>query len=203
MGNFKKFDIGFDLSLINRIHLTFDYYNEETSDALFEVPLSMTTGMSTVYQNIGAIRNRGIEASINASVINNNNLTWNIYANMTWNKNKIIKLSTDEPIEYTYQIIEEGRPYRQFYMKEYAGVDRENGKPLWYLNEEGNETTSDYNAAAKRYVGDADPKVLGGFGTNLSWKGFDFNMNFTYRLGEKFSIPELHSPDLVWPIVLR
>ena len=106
----KKFDIGFDLSLINRIHLTFDYYNEETSDALFEVPLSMTTGMSTVYQNIGAIRNRGIEASINASVINNNNLTWNIYANMTWNKNKIIKLSTDEPIEYTYQIIEEGRP---------------------------------------------------------------------------------------------
>lgn len=44
---------------------------------------------------------------------------------MTWNKNKIIKLSTDEPIEYTYQIIEEGRPYRQFYMKEYAGVDRE------------------------------------------------------------------------------
>ena len=181
----KKFDIGFDLSLINRIHLTFDYYNEETSDALFEVPLSMTTGMSTVYQNIGAIRNRGIEASINASVINNNNLTWNIYANMTWNKNKIIKLSTDEPIEYTYQIIEEGRPYRQFYMKEYAGVDRENGKPLWYLNEEGNETTSDYNAAAKRYVGDADPKVLGGFGTNLSWKGFDFNMNFTYRLGGK------------------
>ena len=170
---------------LNRIHLTFDYYNEETSDALFEVPLSMTTGMSTVYQNIGAIRNRGIEASINASVINNNNLTWNIYANMTWNKNKIIKLSTDEPIEYTYQIIEEGRPYRQFYMKEYAGVDRENGKPLWYLNEEGNETTSDYNAAAKRYVGDADPKVLGGFGTNLSWKGFDFNMNFTYRLGGK------------------
>ena len=57
----------------------------------------MTTGMSTVYQNIGAIRNRGIEASINASVNNNNNLTWNIYANMTWNKNKIIKLSTDEP----------------------------------------------------------------------------------------------------------
>ena len=41
----------------------------------------------------------------------------------------------------------------------------------------------DTNAAAKRYVGDADPKVLGGFGTNLSWKGFDFNMNFTYRLG--------------------
>ena len=45
-------------------------------------------------------------------------------------------------------------------MKEYVGIDHETGKPLWYLNKEGDETTSDYNAAAKRYVGDADPKVL-------------------------------------------
>ena len=48
-----------------------------------ELTCLLYTSMSTVYQDIGAIRNRGIEASINASVINNNNLTWNIYANMT------------------------------------------------------------------------------------------------------------------------
>ena len=42
----KKLDVGFDLSLINRINLGFDFYNEETSDALFEVPLSMTTGLA-------------------------------------------------------------------------------------------------------------------------------------------------------------
>ena len=97
----------------------------------------------------------------------------------------MVKLSTDDPLESTYQIIEEGRPYTQFYMKEYAGVDRETGKPLWYLNETGDETTSDYNAASKRYVGDADPKVLGGFGTSLTWKDLDFNVNFNYRLGGK------------------
>ena len=111
--------------------------------------------------------------------------TWNVFANLTWNKNRVIKLSTEEPLEYTFQIIEQGRPYSQFYMKEYAGVDRETGKPLWYLNEDGDETTSDYNAASKRYVGNADPKVLGGFGTNLTWKDFDFNINFNYRLGGK------------------
>lgn len=181
----KKFDIGFDMSFINRIHLTFDYYNETTSDALFEVPLSYTTGLSSVYQNIGKIRNSGIEASVNATIFAKKDLQWDIHANITWNKNKVLKLSTGEPIESTYTIIEEGRPYRQFYMKEYAGVDRETGKPLWYLNEEGDETTSDYNSAAKRYVGSAEPKVLGGFGTNLKWKGFDFNMDFTYRLGGK------------------
>ena len=179
----KKFDIGFDLSFLQRIHLTFDFYNEETSDALFEIPLS--TGISKTYQNIGSIRNRGIEFSINTSIIQNNDLNWNFFANLTWNKNEVIKLSTDDPLEYTYQIIEQGHPYSQFYMKEYVGIDHETGKPLWYLNKEGDETTSDYNAAAKRYVGDADPKVLGGFGTNLTWKGVDFNLNFNYRLGGK------------------
>ena len=181
----KKFDIGFDLSFLQRIHLTFDFYNEETSDALFEIPLSMTTGISKTYQNIGSIRNRGIEFSINTSIIQNNDLNWNFFANLTWNKNEVIKLSSDDPLEYTYQIIEQGHPYSQFYMKEYVGIDHETGKPLWYLNKEGDETTSDYNAAAKRYVGDADPKVLGGFGTNLTWKGVDFNLNFNYRLGGK------------------
>lgn len=181
----KKFDIGFDLSFLQRIHLTFDFYNEETSDALFEIPLSMTTGISKTYQNIGSIRNRGIEFSINTSIIQNNDLNWNFFANLTWNKNEVIKLSTDDPLESTYQIIEQGHPYSQFYMKEYVGIDHETGKPLWYLNKEGDETTSDYNAAAKRYVGDADPKVLGGFGTNLTWKGVDFNLNFNYRLGGK------------------
>ena len=181
----KKFDVGFDLSLINRVHLTFDYYNEKTSDALFEIPLSMTTGLSKTYKNIGSIRNYGVEFSVNASLLQNSDWNWNVFANLTWNKNKVIKLSTDKPLEYTFQIIEQGRPYSQFYMKEYAGVDRETGKPLWYLNEEGDETTSNYNAAAKRYVGCADPKVLGGFGTNVSWKGIDLSVNFNYRLGGK------------------
>lgn len=49
----KKFDVGFDFSLWHRLHFTFDYYNEITSDALFQVPLSMTTGMSETYKNIG------------------------------------------------------------------------------------------------------------------------------------------------------
>lgn len=181
----KKFDVGFDLSFIQRFHLTFDFYNEDTSDALFQVPLSMTTGIKETYQNIGSIRNRGIELSANANIIQKKGLSWNVFANLTWNRNKVIKLSTDDPLEYTYQIIEEGRPYSQFYMKEYAGVNQENGKPMWYLNKEGDETTSDYNAAAKRYVGNADPKILGGFGTNLTWKDLDFNINFNYRLGGK------------------
>ena len=181
----NKLDLGFDLSLWNRLHLTFDYYNEKTTDALYSVPLSMTTGMTSVMKNIATINNNGIEVGVNGTILQANDFMWTAYANFTWNKNEVVKLATKEPIESTYTIIEEGRPYRQFKMKEYAGVDRETGKPLWYLNEEGEETTNDYNKAAKRYVGAAEPKFVGGFGTNVTWKGLDFSMTNNYRLGGK------------------
>ncbi len=136
-------------------------------------------------QNIGKMRNRGVEVGINAGIISNRDINWTAYANMTFNQNRVLELATDEPLEGTWSIVEPGYPVTQFYMKEWAGVDPANGKPLWYLNEEGDETTSDYNAAAKRYVGAAEPKLLGGFGTNFRWKGFDASLAFNYRLGGK------------------
>src|SRR3712207_54677 len=149
------------------------------------MPLSRTTGMKEVYQNIGSIRNRGIELALNASILRNSYLNWTAYANLTWNQNRVLKLSAELPIEYDYTIVEVGRPYRQFKLKEYAGVDRETGKPLWYRNEEGSETTSVYSEAAKRYLGSAEAKVFGGLGTNLTWKGLDFALALNYRLGGK------------------
>ena len=193
----NKFDVGFDLSLFNRVNLTFDYYNDVTSDALYSVPLSMTTGISSMYKNIGKMRNRGIELGINGTVFTNRDLTVNLFANMTWNQNRVLKLA-DGSVESTYTIIEEGHPYRQFYMKEYAGVDRETGKALYYryapnhniLNPDKepvdlNELTTNYNLAEKRYVGSAEPKVYGAFGFNANGYGFDLSMQFNYRLGGK------------------
>ncbi len=180
----KKFDVGFDLSVFNRVNVTFDYYNDTTTDALYEVPLSMTTGMTSFYKNIGKILNRGIELSINAVLYNGRDANVSFFGSLTWNKNKVLKLA-DGSIEGSYTIIEEGRPYRQFYTREYAGVDPDTGKALYYLNEEGDETTDNYNEAAKRYVGSAEPKVLGAFGITANAYGFDFSMQFNYRLGNK------------------
>jgi TonB-linked SusC/RagA family outer membrane protein len=181
----NKFDIGFDLSFIDRIHLTFDYYNELTKDALYSMPLSMTTGMASTYKNIGKVRNRGIEVGLGANIVRQKDFTLDASATLTYNQNRVIKLATSDPIESTYTVIQEGYPYRQFYMKEYAGVDRETGKALYYLNETGDETTTDWNSASKRYVGSADPKVYGGFAINSTFYGFDLGLNFNYRLGAK------------------
>lgn len=180
----KKFDVGFDLSLINRVSVTFDYYNDVTDDAIYKVPVSMTTGVSDVYRNIGKIRNRGVELGINGTVFTNRDITVNAFANFTFNRNKVLKLA-DGAVESTYTIIEEGRPYRQFYMKEYAGVDRETGRALFYKNATGDETTTDWNAAAKRYVGSAEPKMVGAFGVNATGYGVDLSIQFNYRTGGK------------------
>lgn len=182
----KKFDVGFDMSFINRWHLTFDYYNEDTDDLLYQRPLSYVTGMSSAWSNIGKIRNRGIEVGINGTAFHANDAVINVFANLSYNQNKVVELAEESGrLVYSYEIVEVGRPYYQWYMKEYAGVDRETGAPLYYLNETGDELTTDYSAAAQRYLGSSLPKVFGAFGVNANAFGFDLSLQFNYRLGAK------------------
>lgn len=183
----KKFNVGLDLTLFDRVNLSFDYYNHQTTDMVFAVPLSFTTGMSSIYQNIGQLENQGFEFSANADIIKTENLRWNVAWNGSVNKNKVKKLSTDNPIEGTVQITEVGKPIYQWKMQEFAGVDPETGAALYYMNDEnGNKvTTNDYNKADKYYLGSANPKFLGSFSTSLEAYGFDFNLQFNYSTGSK------------------
>ncbi|MDR1203179.1 MAG: TonB-dependent receptor [Tannerellaceae bacterium] len=180
-----KFNAGIELGLFNKVSLDVDYYINRTTDMLFNVPLSMTTGYDETLQNVGEMENKGIELLIGYRPINSRNFGWDMSLNLTHNKNKIIKLSTDQPIEETYAIREAGRPYHTFKMKEYAGVDPETGEQLWYKGEEGRETTTSYNDAGKRYLGEADPKVYGGFTNNFRIFDFDLSVQLFYSFGNK------------------
>lgn len=128
----KKLNIGLDITLIRKWNLTVDFYNEATSDMLFELPISKVTGLDKVYQNIGSMRNRGVEIGLNGTILQTKGWTWTAYANVTFNQNRVTELSDGKPVEETYTIIQEGYPLRQFYMVEYAGVDPDTGDPLWY-----------------------------------------------------------------------
>lgn len=180
----KKFDVGLDFSLINRIHFTFDYYNDITDDALYQVPVTMTTGFDTFYKNIGKLDNKGVELGVNGAIFTNRNITVNGYFNLSWNKNLVKKLY-DGNVVGTYTIIEEGRPYHQWYMKEFAGVDPETGVAQYYKNATGDELTTVYAEAAQRYVGSSDPKLIGAFGFSAKGYGFDASIAFNFRTGNK------------------
>lgn len=191
----KKFNVGVDFTLFDRFNVTLDYYNHQTSDMVFEVPISFSTGLGSIYQNIGKLENKGFEASVNATIIKNKDLTWTASWTGSTNKNKVKKLSTDNPIETSTQITKVGYPIYQFYMKEYAGVDPQTGSALFYTYaqddpktpdvDETTITSTNYNKAEKRYLGDANPKFFGSFGTNLAAYGFDFGIQFNYSTGGK------------------
>lgn len=180
-----KFNVGVDFSFLDRFSIEADYYNHLTKDMVFAVPVSMITGLSSNYKNVGELSNQGIEFTLNAQLINNKSFKWNVAFTGSKNINEVKKLSTDAPIETSIAITEVGQPLYSFKMKEWAGVDPETGDGLWYLNENGSETTSDYNEAEKRYLGSANPKFQGSFSNTMSWKGIDFSFQLNYSLGAK------------------
>ena len=111
---------------------------------------------------------------------------WSTSFNISFNKNKILKLVNGQPIysggRYLGRI-EEGMPYGFFYGKAYAGVDTENGDALYYLDETQTTTTNEYSEAADQWIGDPNPKFFGGFGNNFSYKSFDLAIQTQFVFG--------------------
>ena len=142
----KKFDIGFDLSFLQRIHLTFDFYNEETSDALFEIPLSMTTGISKTYQNIGSIRNRGLEIAISSTNIRNKHFTWTTDFNISFNRSKVLRIDGEN--EYYQTSVSGGTNSSVLYR---AIVGHSLGEMYGYKTN-GVYTTDDFVQNGDKYV---------------------------------------------------
>ena len=196
--------IGIDASFFNnRIHTTVDYYIKNTSNILYSVPISGLTGITSIWRNIGKMRNTGIEVSIGGDIIRNKNLTWSMDVNMSHNTNELRDLykQIDKNGNYTVRpviigdgspiagsanrILEIGEPVDTYYVKEWAGVNPKDGKPMWYMNDEhGNKVTTSQYAKAKYYkCGKASPDLYGSISTNLTYKKFDLQANFGYSLG--------------------
>lgn len=182
-------NIGFDLSLFNRVRVSFDYYDKNTSDLLYKVALSSISGYGEQWQNIGALTNKGVELSIDADIIKSKDWNWNLGFNLGYNKNRIKELYGGLPQISGLRRFEEGRDMDELWMAEWAGVDPETGSPQWYTTDKAGERvlTNSYTEAnnARAYVGSAAPKLMGGFNTGLSWKNLSLSASFSYRMGGK------------------
>ncbi|GHT28841.1 SusC/RagA family TonB-linked outer membrane protein [Bacteroidia bacterium] len=180
-----KADIGINAVLFNRINLELDFYNQRTSDMIFDVPLSYTTGFKSVLKNIGEMQNTGFEFLVNATLLQNKSFSWKAHVNGSINKNEITALATDKPIEGTWNIRKVGEAYNTFYLPVYAGVDPETGVGLFYKSAGSKETTTRINEAEQQIVGSADPDFYGGIGTSFTFKGFDLSIDGSFSLGNK------------------
>ena len=191
-------NVGLDFSFLKRFTGTVEYFIRNSSNLLFSVPLPQSTGISSNWQNIGSMSNKGIEATIGVDILKGSLLKWNIELNATSYTNKITKmpLGTDgkpqEIISGTKKL-SEGHSIYDFWLREFAGVDPEDGSILFYkdikdANDKitGRETTKDQNAASYYYVGSSIPKLYGGITNTISVKGFELSALVTYSLGGDF-----------------
>ena len=192
--------IGVDANFFdNRLRFVFDYYNKYTSNILYQVPVSGLTGITSRWQNVGEMRNSGIEITIGGDIIRTKDWLWSIDLNMGYNKNKLEKLYGDDPdmmiiggggndtsiAGAAEKVLKVGYSTDRYYLREWAGVDPKNGSPLWYKNDGSGETTSNYSEAQQVMTEATSPKLFGGFNTTLTWKNIDLNASFGYSLGGK------------------
>lgn len=126
----KTFNAGLDISVLNsRVNLSVDWYNNESANLLIKNKIPTSTGYSNQYQNVGSIRNRGIEIVLNSTNIRTKDFTWSMDFNIAFNKSKVIDIygdsETDNFIQEYEQIgfkIQKGKSLGQFFGLLYDGI---------------------------------------------------------------------------------
>lgn len=206
-----NFNAGVEFSMFNgRFTGNIEAFYRKTSDMLMFFPLPSSFGYTGYYDNIGDMKNTGVEIELGGTPIKTRNFKWDVNFNMTWYKNRISKLPEDRKGQKGYIFKDdfkldpaygyssgdyfygEGESMYSFYTYKYAGVNKENGKALYYKNVYnkdgdviGTETTDDYTKASRYIVGTALAPVYGGFSTSFAYRDFDLSLAFNYQIGGK------------------
>ena len=201
-----NFNAGAEFSFFKgRLSGSLEFFNRKTTNMLFSFSVAPSMGYSFYYDNVGNMRNNGLELELNGILVDTKNVHWDVFANITYVKNRITMLHPDKKSSKEYDLqgnvyegystsgsfIAEGLSMYTHRLKEYAGVDPATGKSLWYkiaYDENGKfkETTKvdDWNEADYFVTGKSGiAPVYGGFGTSIDAYGFDFSVKFSYQLG--------------------
>lgn len=183
----KTSNIGIEVGLFNRFNFELELFKRKVEDMLFARPLPLSAGITSIDENIGDMQNTGIEVNLFAKLIKKKNFYWNFDINSTHYKNKITRLVQEEIISGNFKYELGGSAY-DFYMKEWAGVNKENGDPLYYIGDKDSgerETVNSWFSAKKNNLGSALPDLFGGFTNTFHFKGIEVTALFNYKLGGK------------------
>lgn len=184
-------NVGIDYNFLQRFSGSIDFYSRKTTDMLLSRPLSTTSGYYSQMQNVGSLRNTGVEFQFDANIINTKAVQWNAGFNISQNKSKVLDLAGDEMIadaDYSALKYIKGERLFSFYVRDYAGVNPDNGEALWVA--EDGTTTNNVNKARYINAGSPEPKVTAGLHTDVSWNGFSLNVQFEGKFGNKILISD-------------
>ena len=176
-------NLAFHLGFWNRLNVDLEFYNKRTSDMLMLVPESYANkGYGYSWDNIGVMVNRGFELNVTGTIFSNRNFMWSVNANVSYNRNRILELYNgvqEYEMSQTSMKLVVGHDSGEFYINRFAGVNPVNGDALWYTRD--GELTNEMRDEDKVLVGKSmTAPWIGGFGTNISWKGLSLSAQFSW-----------------------
>ena len=206
----KQINVGLDYGMFNdRLSFTLDLFHIDNEDLLMTISKSPSSGYLDQLANVGTLRNRGIEFSINATPIRTKDWNWNIGFNISADRNKIIKLDGQAQEIYKLggmsnnEIQTEGNLFvgeslNTIYMYLFDRIIQESDMDYVNSLELGSRTAQpgdilpldrDHNGIIndkdRTVVGVKDPKFYGGIHTTVSWKGLELTLVGNYSYGAK------------------
>ena len=184
-----EYEFGLNLAFFdNRINIDFSYYNRETKDQIFTLPVDPATGYSYMVTNFGNVRNRGIELLVNTTPIQTKDFRWDLGFNFSKNKNKVLSMpasveggkttiySFSAGNDAVYFYAEEGNPMGEYYT--YMPQYTDDGKII--VGDDGQPVlTTDLIDTGKNM----NPDWIGGVNTALYYKGFQLSAALDIRKG--------------------
>lgn len=181
----RQLDLGVEFTILrNRLTAGLDYYNKYTYNLLLNVPVPSRSGFTNYLQNYGAVRNKGYELTLHSENISTKDFRWSTDFNISWNKNRVEKLSSDitqGASGRNISILSQGYPVNSFYLYRQLSVDPQTGNAV-YEDVNGDKKIT---SADRHIVGNALPNYTGGLTNTLVYKGFDFNFFFYFQQGNK------------------
>lgn len=202
----KQWNVGIDAMLFNQIlTVTFDAYIKNTSDMLVGMAVPITTGYSDNYIpqiNVGQVQNRGFELSLSSRNIMRKDFEWTTEANVSFNKNKIMKLDGDVPMYFDVQTHTVGKPISAFYGYVTDGIfqnwDEVNTHAVQKPSTDGSQGTSpgdirfkdlDNNGVIndndRTFLGDPTPSWIFSMNNSFNFYNFDLQIYFQGVAGNK------------------
>ena len=190
----NQFDIGFDLGLWNnRLTVSVDYFDKRTTDALLSTSLPNYLGGTSYLINAGEVSNKGIDFAISADVFKTSDFDWTTSLNGTYLKNKVVKLTAQEPRLYSgvmpgicddgTNIITEGEAIGSFYGYRWEGIDSD-GYDTYYKSD-GSITRNPDPTTDRVVLGRSTPDFTLGWNNSLRYKNWNLNVFFNSSLGAK------------------
>jgi TonB-linked SusC/RagA family outer membrane protein len=195
----KTFDVGVDFAFLKeRVTGSIEYFHRQSNNLLFRVPVPLSSGLKFENKNIGAMWNKGFEFQVAVDVIRNKDFKWNINLNATTYKNRTVELPQKEIINSTKKLMV-GQSQFEFWMREYMGVDPEDGAPLYRaqnttinpnnrntrVTKAGDTVTVLVSNARYHYAGSSIPDVYGGITNTFNYKNFELSFIVSYQIGGK------------------